>query len=102
MKKTLALSFLVFGLGCATAEPVGPTPSDFARTVRAYCPGQNVEIRNIKCEGYAEEPTEFTCRYQARGPGGSWRDHMETVAIDGSNWVLLSSKPDYCSGTKSS
>ena len=100
-----AVRLMPFALaaGCATAaQAVGPSLDEFTRMTRAYCPQQQVEIRKLACEGYEEEPTEFTCRYQAKTSGGAWTDHADTVAIDGAAWILLSTHPDYCSSTKSS
>ena len=47
-------------------------------------------LRTIACKPIAEEPTEFSCRWQQRvSARARWRGYSAMMAKDGSGWTLI-------------
>jgi hypothetical protein len=84
-----AAAALIATAGCATAQAAGPTLAEFSALHAAQCADHVAGVRNLSCQGFDEEPTEFRCRYDLPEFGGGWKKHEAIVGIDGSNWVWL-------------
>ena len=47
------------------------------------------ELRSISCREFDEEPTEYSCGFEAKQPTGDWQNISAIVALDGDGWILL-------------
>jgi hypothetical protein len=63
-----------------------PGTSEVQDAIGAICPA----IRKVTCQGFEEEPTEFSCTFEQAQPDGSWSERAAVVAIDGDDWINIS------------
>ena len=91
--KVSLLSCVTAGLALALATPAGaaePTPDQLAQALGAYGQGSvaPADLRAIACEGSAEAPTEFSCRWQQR-TGRGWSGYSTWLATGSDGWTVL-------------
>lgn len=46
-------------------------------------------VRQVRCQAFDEEPSEFLCRWLQRGESGEWRAWSTYLAVDGSGFRLI-------------
>lgn len=72
----------------------GPTAEELASAISGSplsgpAGFDTARLRDVGCRPFDEEPTEFRCRFRARGPNGRWSPRTAIVTFN-RNWVLLS------------
>jgi len=94
--KPLHLAFGLIGIvvggasAAAVVAPTAPLPGhpEVREALAKRCDGRPREIRRVRCQGYDEEPTEFTCDFERRRSDGRWVRSSLTMAIDGRHgWI---------------
>jgi len=82
--------------GSAAAGAREPVPSAAelatALTRQTRKPVPAADVRPLDCEGFAEEPTEFACRWRQR-VNGRWLRYSTYFAIDGNGWTIIDWPP---------
>ena len=79
----------ILALGCTAATAAVPGVAELREALAGNCIGRAPEVRNVRCEGFEEEPTEFSCHFEQRGPGGSWIGAETVIAVDGPHWLTI-------------
>lgn len=82
-------SFLMLVAASATLS-AGPSPAEFAAALSEFS-GEQVgaaEVRDLRCEAIAEEPTEAFCRFELYQHDG-WHRFSTYVAVDANGWHLI-------------
>ena len=65
-----------------------PGQAAVSEALAKRCDGRAPEIRSVRCEGFEEEPTEFSCTFERRQTDGGWARSGLTMAIDGRHgWI---------------
>ena len=81
----------MFALAVASgASLAAPTPAELASAMEIFT-GRMVAadaVRQVSCEGIAEEPTEAVCEWQQKD-GRHWRRYSGFLAVDGNAWLLI-------------
>jgi len=75
------------------AAPAGatePTVAQLAEALGTYAQRTVApdDLRDIACEGNAEQPTEFNCRWQQRTDRG-WSGYSTWLALEADRWTML-------------
>jgi len=83
----LALAGVCAGAAAAAPRDGLPGEPEVRAALANRCGRPAPEIRTVQCQGYEEEPTEFTCRFEQRGADGRWTRSSLTMAIDGDHWI---------------
>ncbi|WP_206243462.1 hypothetical protein [Novosphingobium terrae] len=76
-----------------TKEPM-PTASELAEALAKQTkkPVSPAGVRPMKCEGFAEEPTEFECRW-AQKVGEKWLRYSTYFAVEQNGWAVIDWPP---------
>jgi hypothetical protein len=86
---TLAIAVGMLGFDVAKAARLLPGRPELAGALAGGEPGHPGRLSHVRCVGFAEEPTEFACRYHLlRGRLRGLSCHAY-IAIDGSTWILI-------------
>ena len=97
MKRSMFAGLALFSVAGSAA--IGPNAREAGAVLKTICPAFSGKISRIRCEGYDEEPTEFSCKYQIVDREGRRRTDNTSFAIDGRSWILID-QPGYCPGRK--
>jgi len=75
----------------APARAAEPTAAQLAQALSDY-DGQGAvlpdDLRAIACEGSAEEPTEYNCRWQQHR-GREWSGYSTWLALEADRWTVI-------------
>lgn len=92
----MLLAILTLSACQHTNARLGPSPDEMVAILRSAPPELASQyeysvgrIRSLRCRAFEEEPTEFKCRFEAKGPTDGWLERSVIVAADGAEWVLL-------------
>ena len=89
MKFVAAINIAV-ALGTGAAAGSGPSAKKLARAVAVFRSlTALLQVREVKCEGFDEEPTEYTCKFQMRSLRGQWQSWSTYVAVDAQGYHLI-------------
>jgi hypothetical protein len=72
---------------CAT---VGPTASQVESALAEANPATAAPtVRDVRCETFEEEPTEFHCRWRQRDASGTLKSWSAYFAVDSRGYSLI-------------
>jgi hypothetical protein len=86
--KRAALALPLLAAACA-ATPT-PTRDELAHALSGSGEVEPTDLTHIACLSYAEEPTEFECRWRQRD-GRRWEGWQGAFAVSGEGWQTIDS-----------
>jgi len=81
---------------CQQSDSVsGPNSSELLTSINANPEVSGISearaVRRIQCKSVAEEPTEYSCRYEVQDKKGAWVKRGAVVTKEQSGWTILGS-----------
>jgi hypothetical protein len=91
---------LIATISLSACAAVGPSTGQLADALERHQSTANrPNVRRVRCQSFAEEPTEFACIWRQRGRTGDWEEWSTYVAMDRDGYVLID-EPDLLTGPK--
>ena len=88
------IALLLTNSAVAEAKSPMPTVAQLSDAIAKQTkqPVSAADVRPLRCDGFAEEPTEFECRWTQKVKG-RWRHYSTYFAIEGAGWTIIDWPP---------